>query len=210
MKRKMEVERMNDENNPFNLYMEEESKDDFKKAKQATNAFKQTWNEFTRKWRQIQEAYEQQGASDTAARDAMAAWIQKQTEGPMWYTEPNQENLRETEDENTREEIQKLKKQLTFWIERAQEGVIIGDGGICGVSSNNLSLVASGVREEPYPREYPRDDSDWMRCKRTIQRMEDPEWLIRILQKFPNKKGWRDFRADLIRTTINQLEQVYI
>lgn len=197
---------MTEENNPFNLYMADMPAREQEKAKRATDAFKQTWKEFARKWRQIQDAYEQQGACDTAAREAMAEWIQKQTEGPMWYDETTQENLRETE----HEEIQKLKKQLAFWIERAQEGGTIGGDGICGVSSNNLSLVASGVREEPHPREYPRDDGDWLRCKRTIQRMKDPEWLIRILQKFPSKKGWNKFTVDLIRTTTDQLEKVYL
>ena len=206
---------MTKEDNPFDLYVEDVSPNDFQKAQQATDAFKNTWNELVRKWRQLQKMYEQQGANDTAAREAMAEWIKKQAMGPMWletdedHLQPINEHISARE-QGYINQIQKLKKQLDFWIERAQEGGTIGGDGICGVSSNNLSLVASGVREEPHPREYPRDDSDWIRCKRTIQRMEDPEWLIKILQKFPSKEGWNNFKVDLIRTTAEQLEKAYL
>lgn len=235
---------MTKEDNPFELYVEEVNEEELQKAKIATDAFLNTWEEFARKWRQLQETYRKEGASDTAAREAMANWIQEQTEGPMW--DETREESRRPENEprgknkkdwmydipikpfdlhhniwemakkqadyqkQLEEENKKLNQQLDFWIERAQEGGTIGGDGICGVSSNNLSLVASGVREEPHPREYPRDDSDWMRCKRTIQRMEDPEWLIRILQKFPSKEGWNNFKVDLIRTTADQLEKAHL
>jgi hypothetical protein len=215
---------MTDKKNPFNLYEEGLTKEELKKSKKATKEFIELWQEFAKKWRELQDKYTKQGASDTAAREDMARWIKEQTEGPMWCDEEDYEKLNDIEHEvydtgveqrTIREQsyidrIADLHRQLDFWIERAKEGGTIGSDGICGFSSTNLALVASGIRETPNPDAYPRDDGDWGRCKRTIERIYDLDWLLRILKVFAKRDEWKKYREKLVVSVNNQITKVVL
>jgi hypothetical protein len=89
-----------------------------------------------------------------------------------------------------------MEKEINFWIKRADEGGSIDFGGskdLCGISSTALVLYASN-RKQPAEDEYPRDESDWGRCERTIKMIPHKEWLERVftLPEYPGWKRWED------------------
>lgn len=119
-----------------------------------------------------------------------------------------QENIKQllTENGELKKQNYDMQKEIAFWISRAAESgsCIFTEAGLCGVSSNALVLYACG--KDKNPQEYPRDDSDWGRCERTIMTIPFKSWLDRLFD-LPTHKDWKKFESKIIiAVTMRMLE----
>jgi len=99
-------------------------------------------------------------------------------------------------------ELDRMKKALDFFIERADEGGCVSNSGRCGVSSNAMCRFMIGYDNKP--RSHPYDNADWDRCKRTIKRIPHVEWLERLYE-LPNFDGWSDYREQILEAVTERL-----
>jgi len=99
-------------------------------------------------------------------------------------------------------ELDRMKKALDFFIERADEGGCVSNSGRCGVSSNAMCRFMIGYDHKP--RSHPYDNADWDRCKRTIERIPHAEWLERLYE-LPNFDGWSNYREQILKAVTERL-----
>ena len=100
--------------------------------------------------------------------------------------------------------IERLKEEMEFWMKRADEGGCIhfSDDGLCGASANAMLYYACGRDEKP--SEYPRDESDWGRCQRTIHTIPFIDWLERIM-KLSEMEYWKQFEKEIVIETSDRI-----